>query len=191
MREYRQYLLACFVIAFRGSVQSASNWAGVVGFGSVGIGLWYFGVKFPAPEWPWDFVVALSYFFVAWVVIFLFRLIFVAPYQLYRKYWRPPALEQLNKFYVEIGPLIERSLPKDDPAAIDAHVKNTSQWVNNTAKWIGDNLGGPAKERFLDRTGMLAGEYLGAASAQHSAVISNLTRYRRNLRDLIEKDVWR
>src|SRR5262249_42429768 len=85
-----------FALGVEAWFKARATGPGVVGLGSVGIGLWYFGVKFPAPEWPWDLVVALSYFFVAWMVIFVLRLIFVAPYQLYRKYWRPPVLTQLN-----------------------------------------------------------------------------------------------
>lgn len=191
MREYFQYFWTCIVIAWQGSVQNASNWAGVVGLGLVGIVLWFLGVKLPSVEWPWDLVIALGYFLVAWVVIFVFRLIFVAPYQLYRKYLRPHALDQLNKFYVEIEPLIKRNIPKNDPVALEAHFEATKGWLNATAKWIGDNLGDAARAKFLDTTGMIYASVQGAVNERHNSLLLQLMQYRQNLSALIERDVWR
>ena len=124
-------------------------------------------------------------------MFFLFRLFFVAPYRLYQKYRRPPALERLNKFYVEIGPLISRKFPKNDPVAFEAYLKDANTWTNGTAKWIEDNLGEAARARFLDTTGLMAAEVQGAVNEQHNNVLLKLTQFRQNLSALIENEAWR
>jgi hypothetical protein len=63
---------------------------------------------------------------------------------------------KLQQFYVDGGPFINRPLPKDiSKEDFDKFVAEADQWANDTAKWIGENLGVAARERFLDRTGMI------------------------------------
>ena len=163
MREYLRYFRTCVEIAIQGSLRSASNWAGVVGVALVGAILQIWGQELVAhPGWQGVVAAGLIYIAVAWLVFFLFRLIFVAPYRLYQKYRRPPALEHLNKFYVELGPLISRKLPKNDAAAFEAYLQATNTWVSETAKWIEDNLGEAARAKFLDTTGMMAADTPGS-----------------------------
>jgi hypothetical protein len=109
----------------------------------------------------------------------------------HQKYRRPRALERLNQFYVEIGPLISRKLPKNDAVAFEAYRQDADTWPKETAKWIADNLGGPAQARFLDTTGLMDVSYSQAVSEQHNKILLHLTRLRENLSALIENDAWR
>jgi hypothetical protein len=195
MREYLQYFRACVEIALRGSLQSATNWAGVVGVAVVGAVLQYIMGQFqelvPYPGWQGVVAAALIYIFAAWLVVFLCRLIFVAPYRLYQKYRRPPALERLNEFYVEVGPLIGRKLPKDDTASFEAYLNEANTWTNGTAKWIEDSLGKAARARFLDTTGIMAAYVQGAVNERHNDVLQKLIKFRQNLSALIENEASR
>jgi hypothetical protein len=97
----------------------------------------------------------------------------------------------LQQFYVDAGPIISRPLPKDiSKEDFDKFVAEADQWVNETAMWIEENLGVAARERFLDRTGMLAMTDPSAANAVHNNVRQNLTRMRQNLQVLIENGAW-
>jgi hypothetical protein len=145
----------------------------------------------PYPGWPGVVAAALIYILVTWLVFFLCRLIFVAPYRLYQKYRRPPALERLNEFYVEVGPLIGRKLQKDDTAEFEAYLEDANTWIIGTAKWIEDNLGEAARAKFLDRTGMMAAAVQGAVNERHNNVLLNLIQFRQNLSALIENEAWR
>jgi hypothetical protein len=98
---------------------------------------------------------------------------------------------KLQQFYVDGGPIINRHLPKDiSKEDFDKYVAEANQWVNDTANWIGENLGIAARERFLDRTGMLAMTDPSAVNETHHAVRQNLTRMRQNLQVLIESGAW-
>ena len=98
---------------------------------------------------------------------------------------------KLQEFYVEVGPIINRKLPKDMPQPdFDDYVAEADSWVNRTATWIDENMGAPARERFLDRTGMPAVYVTSAINPTHSTVIQNLTRLRQNLLVLIESGAW-
>jgi hypothetical protein len=191
MRQYLQYASACIRIALDGSLQKANNWS-VLGVAIIGALLQYSGQKLDvSQDWPGTVTITLIYVAVAWFAFFLWRLIFVAPYRLYQKYKRPPALEQLNKYYVEIGTLIEKRLQKDDLQAFESYVKAVQEWVDAAGKWVGDNLGQAAQAKFLDRTGILSAYYSGAINDQHNTILQNLVKFRKNLAELIEKDAWR
>ena len=72
----------------------------------------------------------------------------------------------------------------------DKYVKEADAWVTDCVNWINKNMGAPARERFLDRTGMLSMTYSGAVNEKHNAMIQNLTRFRQNLIVLIESGSW-
>ena len=98
---------------------------------------------------------------------------------------------QLQQFYVEAGPLIQRQLPKDiSKEDFDKYVAEADAWVNTTATWIDKNLGVAARERFLDRTGMMAMSDPSAVNPVHNNIRQNLTRMRQNLQVLIETGAW-
>jgi hypothetical protein len=83
-RELVAYLWGCIGHAWRGSVNNAFNWASVIGIGVVGAYREHMGSPMSDPH-TWQGIVGwtIVYTAVAWVVIFLARLIFVAPFRLY------------------------------------------------------------------------------------------------------------
>jgi hypothetical protein len=90
---YRRYCRICWYggrcwrIALVGSFQSATNWGGILGIAILGFGLrYYFGRELmPAETWQETAVQGLFFIAAAWVVIFLFRLIFIAPFIIRRE----------------------------------------------------------------------------------------------------------
>lgn len=80
------YLWNCLCTALRGSLASAFNWAGIVGVGILGATLDYRGSKMNFGDgWLGVVISGLVYTGIAWVAIFALRLIFVAPFQVWRK----------------------------------------------------------------------------------------------------------
>jgi hypothetical protein len=82
----RLYIGRCFARAGRGSLSSALNWAGIVGVSAVGTYLQYRGLHMTEPH-SWLEIVewATIYAVIAWAIIFLIRLIFVAPFQTFEE----------------------------------------------------------------------------------------------------------
>ncbi|MGO8921922.1 MAG: hypothetical protein ACLQF4_03175 [Xanthobacteraceae bacterium] len=78
------YISSCFIRALRRSLSSALSWAGTIGVGVVGGTYEYQGLTMVDPH-GWQEVVkwGLTYTAVAWIIIFVVRLVFVAPFQLY------------------------------------------------------------------------------------------------------------
>jgi hypothetical protein len=98
---------------------------------------------------------------------------------------------KLQQFYVDAGPIITRTLPKDiHDIDFEKYAGEAEVWATNTANWIGVNMGIPARERFLDRTGMLTLSYEAAVNEKHNSIINSLTTLRKNLLALIESGVW-
>ena len=98
---------------------------------------------------------------------------------------------QLQKFYSEAGALIDEPLPKGvSEPDVQKYAAKADNWGNTTTQWIEQNMGIPARDRFLDRTGMMAGTHPRAVNPEHNAIIMNLTRHRDNLKQLIENPVW-
>jgi hypothetical protein len=97
----------------------------------------------------------------------------------------------LQKFYSEIGGLIDEPLPKDiSQADFNIYVAKADAWENNAAEWIELNMGTPARDHFLDRSGMMASLYSKRVNDLHNTILMNLTRQRENLKRLIENPVW-
>jgi hypothetical protein len=51
-------------------------------------------------------------------------------------------------------------------------------------------MGKAARDRFLDRTGMLGMSYDRAVNPVHNTIIMNLSRLRENLSVLIDQPIW-
>jgi hypothetical protein len=100
---------------------------------------------------------------------------------------RSPILKQLKQFYMDVGPIITKRISGDD---FGNYTNEADKWLNDTANWIEKNMGIPAKERFLDRTGEQRVIYRGALNAEHGNIIGALTRLRQNLVALIENESW-
>jgi hypothetical protein len=80
------YLAKCFERALRGSLTSAFNWAGILGLGIVAAVYQYRGVTITDPHtWSEVTIWGLAYIAIAWVIIFIIRLIFVAPFQTFKE----------------------------------------------------------------------------------------------------------
>jgi hypothetical protein len=97
----------------------------------------------------------------------------------------------LQEFYMEVGSIIARPLPKDiSDEDFRKYANEADEWVTRTANWISNNMGVAAMARFLDRTGMNDASYLRAVNAAHNSIILNLTRHRQNLLVLMETPAW-
>jgi hypothetical protein len=97
--------------------------------------------------------------------------------------WARPKLQE---HYAAIGRLTER-LPSDLSAEeFEKYVLRINHGVAEAADWIGTNLGGSARAKFLDTHGMPACQAAGAINPRHNSIIMNLTRYRENLLAMIE-----
>jgi hypothetical protein len=93
------YLLGCAAYAWRGSINSALNWAGIVGVGVVGAYLAERGSPMSDPHTWYDIVGwTVVYTVVAWAVIFVCRLAVSGPFHLWRTQRdRADALEGLRQ----------------------------------------------------------------------------------------------
>jgi hypothetical protein len=104
---------------------------------------------------------------------------------------RRKIIEQLQKFYVEAGPFINSPIPKDAPVEVFNQYKAAVDlWANNTISWIEQNMGAPAKERFLDNANGMSLSYSNAYNQEHNNYLNVLARSRRNLTALIENPSW-
>jgi hypothetical protein len=81
IKTLRLYVIRCLQRAFWGSLSSALNWAGIVGVGAVG---GYLGRISDPQTWQQVVTWALVYTAAAWLIIFLFRLFFIAPFQTFK-----------------------------------------------------------------------------------------------------------
>lgn len=100
-------------------------------------------------------------------------------------------IAKLKQFYDEGGELLNRQIPKTiSKADFDKYVADVDAWGNNSAKWIGENMGQPAENKFLDRNGIQAGFYSNAINHDHNNVIESIVRLRSNLDELITKPAW-
>ncbi len=68
----------------------------------------------------------------------------------------------------------------------DQYVLRVNHRIAEAADWIGTNLGGSARAKFLNTYGMSAVQAQGAINLRHNNIILNLTRYQENLLTLIE-----
>ena len=98
---------------------------------------------------------------------------------------------QLQKFYVEVGELLDITLPGDISAEdFKKYESSTEQRIKNMARWIGDNMGPAALARFTDRSGMSEVRYRKALNRTHNLMTMDQTRYRQNLLAMIESSAW-
>jgi hypothetical protein len=100
MGIYKRYCWVCWYggrcwrLALSGSFASATNWGGIIGAGLLAFVFQRYGSKIMPAEGPYEIVAqGLLFIVAAWIVIFLFRLIFIAPFQVHREgQWRGPKL---------------------------------------------------------------------------------------------------
>ena len=87
--------------------------------------------------------------------------------------------------------LLQRNLPTDlTDEEFESYMAETKQWVNETARWIHDNISYPARVKFLDRTGVTPGQLPAQVNERHGKILANLLRFKVNLETLISTDVW-
>jgi hypothetical protein len=104
---------------------------------------------------------------------------------------RQKTVEQLQKFYVESTPLLNENLPKNiSPQDFDKYQAAVNDWTNRTATWIQQNMGEPARDRFLDYGQGFSLNWNRAVNEQHNSDINALGAYRKNLSTLIETNAW-
>ena len=97
--------------------------------------------------------------------------------------WARPKLQE---YYAAIGRLTERLPANLSAEELEQYVLRVNHRVTDAADWIGTNLGGLARAKFLDTHGMPAVQAHGAINPRRNNVILNLARYRENLLAMIE-----
>jgi hypothetical protein len=97
--------------------------------------------------------------------------------------WARPKLQE---YYAAIGRLTERLPANLSAEEFDQYVLRVNHRIAEAADWIGTNLGGSARAKFLNTYGMSAVQAQGAINLRHNNIILNLTRYQENLLTLIE-----
>jgi hypothetical protein len=99
--------------------------------------------------------------------------------------------KHLSQFYVEMGSLIDESLPANiSPSDFSSYQNNANSIVGNIGQWIKDNMGDAALARFWDRGGMMQGRYSLAVNDMHNTMIMNQMRLRQNLLAMLESPTW-
>jgi hypothetical protein len=99
--------------------------------------------------------------------------------------WARPKLQE---YYAVIERLTER-LPADLSAEeFEQYVLRVNHRVAEVADWIGTNLGGSARAKFLDTHATPAVQAHGAISPRHNNIMLNLARYRENLLAMIKNN---
>lgn len=84
-RLVRSYFWLCICRAWVGALSSALNWGGILGAGVLGILLEYRASQITFGEgWQGVVLSGVAYTAAAWVVIFIVRLILVAPFLTWR-----------------------------------------------------------------------------------------------------------
>jgi hypothetical protein len=115
----------------------------------------------------------------------------MAPQQAAINIKRRHIIDALQSFYVEAGPLLNRAILKDTPIEVfNSYKSDVDKWGNKVADWISNNIGLPAKERFLDNANGMSLIYSLAYNNEHNNYINFLARSRRNLATLIENPAW-
>jgi hypothetical protein len=108
--------------------------------------------------------------------------------RVHRHDWARPKLQE---YYAAIGELTERLPANLSAEEFDHYVLRVNHRVAEVADWIGTNLGGSARAKFLDTHGMPAVQAHRAINPRHNNIILNLTRYRENLLAMIEHNAGR
>jgi hypothetical protein len=150
---YVHWLGSISLIAARGATNWAFNLGPIVGAGLVGALASAAGVSVVFVD-GWLGVVAstIACAVAAWLLLFLFRLLLVAPYQLWRSVRHSPAREKLESFYVEAGGILERfSKPVSSrTGAMGGENLSAERFTQEVAIWMEANMGPATKARFLD-----------------------------------------
>jgi hypothetical protein len=104
---------------------------------------------------------------------------------------RAATRDKLQEFYIEAGMLLDTQIAKGvSDEDFKKYADGIDVWLNNTANWIGGNLGPAAKAKFLDRSSAPFMMYNAAANDKHNNIINALTAFRKNLSTLIETNAW-
>jgi hypothetical protein len=97
--------------------------------------------------------------------------------------WARPKLQE---YYAAIGRLTERLPANLSAEEFEQYVLRVNHRVAEAADWIGTNLGGSARAKFLNIYGIPAVQAQGAINPRHNNIMLNLTRYQENLLTLID-----
>jgi hypothetical protein len=104
---------------------------------------------------------------------------------------RKQIVEQLQKFYTESTPILNADLPKNISAEDFAKYQAVyNSWVVRCSGWIQQNMGEPARDRFLDYGSGFSFNWDRAVNPQHNNIINLMGSYRKNLTTLIETNAW-
>ena len=154
-----------------------SNWASWA-TGGIATAVFYAWERYRGKQYGWGTIaVFISFAFVA------------GSYQTWhdeytqnssRSVTREKHVAQLQKFYSEIGALIDEPLPKDiSEADFNKYVARVQEWDNNAAEWIELNMGSPARRLFFGsfRNGRrtLFKDWINEV---HNTILIDLTRQR-------------
>jgi hypothetical protein len=196
LRETIKFWGLCIKHAFRDSFSIANAWSGLWGPLLLWLVIKWGGYKVNLPEDAIGqaVVMTLAGAVATWFGVLVVRFIRAPALVYWEQRQKADALAenksktkaQLEQFYMNCGYIIKAIVPRDDEAEFQKYAGNTNLWLGDAAKWIEENMGAFARERFLDRTGMMAAYVQGAVNEKHSTIIQNLTRHRQNLKAMID-----
>lgn len=105
---------------------------------------------------------------------------------------RSRKVRRLKEFYAEVDSIINAKLPKETTSQDDfaKYCQKANVWASDCANWVKSEMGELAQARFLDRSNMQDVSIIGAYNRQHGTVVQNLSRFKSNLRSMIENPAW-
>jgi hypothetical protein len=196
----RRYLWECIKVAWRGSISLANAWAPLLGAAAIWLVLWLLGFEMIVPDRLPGLMVVVAIFCIgaAWLILFFCRLLFLAPYVLHREAQAAATIDKradirkrLHQFYIAGEAFLEANLPKNiSEEDFKAYEAAANRWWNDSASWILEHLGPPARAKFLDRSSTQWLNYEKRVNESHNAILNTVVNFRKNISTLIETDAY-
>lgn len=160
--NFIRYFKDSVLLAWEDSLNNALNWSGIIGIGVMGAYYQTTGKKMVlGDDWISIVTVGLESAAVAWVVIFIFRLVFVSPYKLWKE--AREKIDQmtpfktskeirikLGAFLEEGGNIIDACFNESDPAPI----AKAEAWDATVSSYLREALDESYVNRFGNSSGI-------------------------------------
>jgi hypothetical protein len=99
--------------------------------------------------------------------------------------WARPKLQEYHAAIERLTEGLPANLSAEE---FEQYVLRVNHRVAEVADWIGTNLGGSARAKFLDTHATPAVQAHGAINPRHNNIMLNLARYRENLLAMIKNN---
>ncbi len=146
----------------------------------------------------------MKYLFVRLITTFSIVYVLFIGFALY--HWIDHTIKHntLSYLYIESGDLIDRKIPLEPGATIqlkqeevDKFIKDTTSWEDKTSKWLLENIGPAARERFADKSaipsycwGPFNDSLMLVCDFRYDVVKNRLVAEKRNLSALMETSAY-